>query len=162
MANTTSQIWNKGRSSKVNKKLREENPRPENVQIHKVMLNPEVYQAVPKSYQQRDVRSQGVQAALQVAAVPLVRMIDGLKNGTLKDKSNDIAQMAFVSLSMVSSANAQLNQMRQEAIKLVLNSKYRAICSEPTTPSRLSFGDNLAERCKAAPRRPLIGVGVTR
>ena len=150
VASTTGQIWNKGRSAKVNKKLLEDNPRPENVPIHRVSLNPEVYQAIPKQHQQRDIKAQGVQAALQVAAVPLVRMIDGLKNGTLKDKANDIAQMAFVSLSMVSSANAQLNQMRREAIKPVLNSKYRAICAEPAKPSKLLFGDDLADRCKTA------------
>ena len=161
VARTTSQIWLKGRTAKVSKQLAEDNLRPENVEIHKIGLNPEIYQAIPQSYRHKDVKSQGVQAALQVAAVPLVRMVDGLKSGALKDKSNELAQMAFTSLSMISSANSQLNQIRREAIRPVLNSRYRSICVEPAAPSKLLFGSDLAERCKQAQTAAQLAASIT-
>ena len=100
-----------GRAPKIAKKFQEEFPRPDNVGIRKVVLNGMISTAIPQSYKQQDVR------AMQVAAMPLVGIVEGLKSGELKDKPDRVVQMAFSSLSMLSSANSQLNQVRREGIR---------------------------------------------
>ena len=106
-----------GRAPKIAKKFQEEFPRPDNVGIRKVVLNGMISTAIPQSYKQQDVRAMQVQSAMQVAAMPLVGIVEGLKSGELKDKPDRVVQMAFSSLSMLSSANSQLNQVRREGIR---------------------------------------------
>ena len=118
--------------------------------IRKVVLNDMISHAIPQSYKQRDVKSLQVQSAMQVATMPLVAIVDGLKSGELKDKPDRVVQMAFSSLSMLSSANQQLNQVRRDNIRPALSSRYRAICTEPLKPSGSLFGEDLPSRLKQA------------
>ena len=127
LASTVAQIWDKGCAPKVVKKIKEEYLRPDNVAIKKNVLNEMIANNIGKSYRAKDTQALHIQGDLVAAAMPLVALVEGTKK---KDLGPDkVCQMAFSSLSLISAANAQLNQMRRDTLKPALNSRYRAICA---------------------------------
>ena len=59
--------------------------------------------------------------------------------------------MAINSLSLVTSANASVNQLRRDMLRPNLARKYQLLCnSTPKPPSKLLLGDNLADGVKQA------------
>ena len=162
VATTVAQIWVKGRAPKVVKRIREEFPRPENVpEVKKSALNEMILNNIPKSYKAKDAQAANIQSDLVGSAMPLIQIVDGLKQGELKDKPDRVVQMAFSSLSLISAANAQLNQMRRDTIKPALNSKYRVICTDPVKSSDTLFGDDLPTRCEQAQTASALAQKIT-
>ena len=160
VASTLNALWGRGRSLKVTKQLTDEYPRPENLSITKVKLNEEVQAAINKNAVLKDQRCAGVQSALAVGALPLVKIVDGLKAGTLTE-NNETVKLAFNALTLISHANAQLNQLRRDMIKPGLNSRYRSICAEPPGISGWLFGDDLEGRCKKAQTAAKLSQSIT-
>ena len=159
LASTVAQIWDKGRAPKVVKKIKEEYLRPENVAIKKTVLNDMIANNIGKSYRAKDNQALHIQGDLVAAAMPLVALVEGTKK---KDIGPDkVCQMAFSSLSLISAANAQLNQMRRDTLKPALNSRYRAICADPVRSSETLFGDDLHHRCEQAQTAAALAQKIT-
>ena len=151
VASVTNDIWDKGCNSKTMKTLFEKYPWPGNVSCYKVDLNDEVISAVPKWSRARDLRLRAVQGMIARESVPAVRIVDALYN---KDKAlppQEHVNTAIDCCSMIAAANSSLNQLRRELLKTSMQRKYHSLCNKaPTGPTRLLFGDNLAERVKSA------------
>ena len=160
VAVTLNKLFKHGRSRAVTKDLIGKFPRPANLNLKPLALNEEVKSNIPKFAKFRDLKAQGVQTALCLAANPLAQMISGAKAGQL-DKTKT-TQLALASMSMLAIANNNLNQIRRDTIKPNLNKKYQGICSPPKDESDLLFGDKLADRMKSSETTSNLGARLNR
>ena len=152
VVDVTNDIWDKGRNPKTMKTLFEKYPRPSNVACHKVDLNEQVIAAIPKFARARDLRLRAVQGLIARACVPAVRIVDALYS-----KNASLSPQEQTNLA-IESAAPWLRRQTAASTSFV-ESYWRAPCKNATSPcatkppqgpTKLLFGENLAERVKEA------------
>ena len=151
VAGVINDIWSEGRKPSVVKELCEKHPRPSNMDVHKLDMNDEVIAAVPKWARARDLRLRAIQGNIARASVPAARIIDGLYAKTSTMTKQEHVNLAMDAVTLLASANPEVNQLRREFLKPQLQRKYHNLCGKaPQDNGRLLFGDNSPDRVKEA------------
>ena len=129
LADLVSQIWMKGRDTEVMKELYSIYPRPGNVPIHKVDLNPELMGPVGKFGRARDMKMRAIQGNIARSCVPSIRIADALLKGESVSEQS-IMDMTMDTITILAGVSESLNQMRRDAIRPSLDKKFQPVCSK--------------------------------
>jgi hypothetical protein len=139
-------LWKKGTGNKI-KDIHEKYPRPSGCQLFRTSLNDSIrcfMQEKAKFPLVRDVKLTGIQGLIARAAVPLAR---GCESAMRKDKPitpQACLDFQLDSLTLLASANQQINQLRKDLIKPIMNNQLRAsVCRvvKDEDPSEELFAD---------------------
>ena len=142
LADLAKQIWEKGRDNESLKEMYEAYPKPKNVPVHKVDLNPELMGPAGKFGRARDMKLRAIQAAIARATVPALRIADGLLKG------DNISDQKFMDTSIdtvtiLANASASVNQLRRDLLKPSLDRKFQPVCSKTVSnASHMLFGED--------------------
>jgi hypothetical protein len=150
-------IWKRGSLNRV-KELHDKHPRPVGVNLYKTTLNENIagpLNAAPSPQAKfpytRDLKLKGVQGLLTRAAVPVVRICEGIMRVDKKLTDKEHLDLALDGVTLMAAANQQLNQIRRDLLRPSLTPKIRAVCRmvKEEEPTEFVFPD-FDESAKAA------------
>ena len=127
--------------------------RPENVEyLTETKVNPAIWADMRSETRMRDMKLKKVQSYLIKGLQAVTELVSDLhearKTKDQKVNLDDCCQRAFDSITLLSSANYQLNVRRRESIKPDLHPNYKRLCSPDVPITKHLFGDDLAKHCK--------------
>ena len=114
-------------------------------------VNPEIWSKMRPETRSRDLKMQKIQNTILKGITPLAELSDSLLN--LKSK-NDVFDTAKAvrqildSVALLTHANCDIIQCRQELIRPDLNKLYQQICAEHVSFTGFLFGDDLPQKIK--------------
>ena len=131
------------------KKLKDKHKRPENIPnftVHRVALI--IWKNLSKKSQDLDWAVQKTMNKFMCGLMPILKQIDLIRKNKTELKQNpiikELKQLAADSVLMITHAVAASNQVRKDAIKTKLDSKFHSICeSSHTVSEKQLFEDNL-------------------
>ena len=153
LADSVNEHWDAGNArdftKEVLKPLYAKYPVPSNTHLHKVSLNDQLMDTIPKFVRSKDLRVKSIQTAISRAAVPMTTIVQELLTKPTPDKQK-LVDTAFDSLSMLAGANAGVNNIRRENLRSSLQGKYVSLVSKKVpAESKLLFGEDLTDKIKA-------------
>lgn len=131
------------------KKLKDKHNRPENVPNLTVpRVAPIIWKTLSKKAQNLDWAVQKTMTKFMCGLTPILKQMDLVLKHKAELKQNpiikELKQLAADSVLMISHAVAASNQVRKDAIKTELDSKFHSICdSSHSVSEKQLFGDNL-------------------
>ena len=125
-------------------------PRPRNVLCHKVDVNLEVMNGLGKFAKNKDAKLRGIQGNIARCVVPALKIVEGVLSKEMNE--SQIIETALDAVTLLASANGQLNQVRRDTLKSGLQPHYQSLChmENGDGTSQWLFGDNLSDRIKSA------------
>ena len=151
-------IWRKGRDPETFKITMAKHPRPENLVMQKVEVNPEVLSSLGRVAKSRDAKLKSVQAGLARATVPAVKIAEqALRKNDLDKKQ--VLDLAVDSVTLLANVNKVVNQVRRDSMRPGMQAKFQELCRVPETEdtTKQLFGNNLQERIKVASQGGQLG-----
>ena len=150
LATAINGIWGEKRAPQKVKAILEKYPRPSNVNCHKVDINSDVLSAIGRVAKNRDAKLRSVQGNIARCAVPAVKLAEGLLAKQVN--KTELIETALDTVTLLANANAQLNQLRRDALKPGLQARYQSLCKvdEADDTSQWLLGSNLNDRIKSA------------
>ena len=150
LADLVNSVWtNKHAKESVTETLKR-HPRPGNLKARKVDVNEEVISSISKGSRAKDMKMRSVQGLIARATVPIVETMSSLIKEDDEVNRQQLVDSAVDCITILSKANAQLNQLRRETLKPTLHPRYQTLCAKPQDDSELLFGSNFGERVKGA------------
>ena len=131
------------------KKLKEKHKRPENVPNLTVpRVAPIIWKTLSKKAQNLDWAVQKTMTKFMCGLTPILKQMNLVLKHKAELKQNpiikELKQLAADSVLMITHAVAASNQVRKDAIKTELDSKFHSICdSSHSVSEKQLFGDNL-------------------
>ena len=150
LATAINGIWGEERAPIKVKAILEKYPRPSNVNCHKVDINSDVLSATGQVAKNWDAKLRSVQGNIARCAVPAVKMAEGLLAKQVN--KTELIETVLDAVTLLANANAQLNQLRRDALKPGLQARYQSLCKvdEADDTSQWLLGSNLSDRIKSA------------
>ena len=94
-------------------------PRPQNLTAQKVEINSEVLSSISSLAKNRDAKLKAVQGGLARATVPAVKIAEAAMNNDIDRKQ--MLDLAVDTVTLLSNANAVINQVRGDALSPICN-----------------------------------------
>ena len=149
LARTVNEIWGQQRDPKKDKTIMEKYPRPENVDTHKVDVNVDVQAGLSNFAKSHDARLRSVQGLVAQGAVPAMKIAGGVLQNLMT--KSQLVETALDCVTVLATANSQLNQLRRDLLKTGLQYRYQSICKmDNDDRSPWLFGENLSDKVKSA------------
>ena len=151
-------IWQKGRDPETFKTTMAKHPRPENLVMQKVEVNPEALSSLGHVAKSRDAKLKSVQAGLATATVPAVKIAEQALGKNDLDKKQ-VLDLAVDSVTLLANVNEVVNQVRRDSMRPGMQTKFQELCRVPETEdtTKQLFGNNLQERIKVASQGGRLG-----
>ena len=132
-------------------KTAEASPRPQNIPNLKTpKTNMNMYRKMRRKVQVVDSKLQQVQTTTGKALTPIIRMMNGIGTGALKNKPiQDYSNQINDALRMGTAAFSYMNQARKEIIRNDLGYSFGQLCSwDYAVPTEYLFSEEVVKQLK--------------
>lgn len=140
------------------------NPKPENVILHRVDMNEEILTGLGSLAKAKDIRLRNIQANIARSAIPMTQIVNDLVSKTLtNEEKQKCVDGALDGITFMANANASINQLRKDLVRPQLQGRFSSLCTaKVSSSSTLLFRDSLSDKIKAVNQSGRVTRGLYR